>query len=39
MLSFPNQVMFVSFNSNTTGFTNGTGTANPFGAPAFISSF
>ena len=27
---------FVSFNSYTTGVTCGEGTANPFGAPAFI---
>jgi hypothetical protein len=36
---FPYQIMFVSFNSNTTGVTSGAGTANPSGAPEFISGF
>ena len=27
------QMMFMSFNSNTTGIISGAGTANPFGAP------
>jgi len=33
---FPCQMMLVSFNSNTTGVTNGAGTANPTGAPDFV---
>jgi len=31
--------MFVSFKSNTTGVTDEEVTANPSGAPEFISSF
>jgi len=33
------QMMFVSFNGNTTGVTSGTGTSNPSGAPQFTSCF
>ena len=33
------EMMFVSFNSNITGVTYGTGTANPSGAPEFTSEF
>jgi hypothetical protein len=32
-------VMFVSFDSNTTGITSGAGTAYPFGAPEFTLGF
>jgi len=32
---FPYQMMFISFNSNTTGGTCGAGTTNPFGAHEF----
>jgi hypothetical protein len=33
------QMMFVSFNSNTTGITSGAGTANPSGAQEFFIVF
>jgi len=33
---FPYQMMFVSFNYNTTGISCGAGTANPSGAPEII---
>jgi len=36
---YPYQMMSVSFNSNTTGVTNGAGTANPCTSPAFNPSF
>ena len=36
---FPYQMMFVSFNSNTTGFACGAGTASPAGAPVFTAGF
>jgi hypothetical protein len=36
---FPCQMMFVSFNSNTTGVTSGAGTANISGALEFIPGF
>lgn len=32
---FPYQIMFLSFSSNTTNVTSGTGTANPSGAQEF----
>jgi hypothetical protein len=36
---FSHQMMFVSFNSNTTVVTCGTGTGNPYEAPEFTPSF
>jgi hypothetical protein len=36
---FPYQMMFVSFSSNTTGVTSGTGSATHFGAPAFTLGY
>jgi hypothetical protein len=36
---FPCQMMFVLFNSNTTGVTSGAGTAIPSGAPEFTLGF
>jgi len=36
---FPYQMMFVSFNNNTTGATCGTGTTYHSGAPEFTPSF
>ena len=36
---FPYQMMFVQFNSNTTGVTCRARTANPSGAPEFIPCF
>ena len=36
---FPCQVMFVSFNSNTTGVTSGAGTANLYGSPGLTAGF
>ena len=36
---FPCQMMFVSFNSNTTGVTGGAGIANPSGAPELTAGF
>jgi hypothetical protein len=36
---FSFQMMFVSFNSNTTGVTSGAGTTYPSGAPEFTPIF
>ena len=36
---FPYRMMFVSFNSSTTGVTSEAGTANPSGAPGFTPGF
>ena len=36
---FPCQIMFMSFNSNTTGSTNGEGTYNPSGRPELMPGF
>jgi len=36
---FPYQMMFVSFNINTTGVTCGEGTANPSRAPELTPGF
>ena len=36
---FPFQMMFVSFNSNTTGVNSGTGSADTTGTSGFTSSF
>ena len=39
-ITFPNfQMMFMWFNSNTTGATSGTGTTDPSGAPEFTPVF
>ena len=37
--TIPCQMMFVSFNSSTTGFTSGAGTTNPSGAHEFTTVF
>ena len=36
---FPCQLMFVAFDSKTTGATSGTWIANPSGAPEFTPGF